>query len=50
MINWDFSFMYGMAFGILFAEKDEAEEFEIDWGVAILLGPFSITLEKIKEV
>lgn len=50
MINWEFSFLYGMALAILFAEPDEQEEFEIEWGVVLMLGPLALTIEKTKEV
>lgn len=43
-----FNVNYGLALGILIAEKDEAED-NLVWGVAILLGPITLIIEKFKE-
>jgi len=48
MITFDYSLNYGFALGFLIAEKDEAEEHDLDWGVIIFLGPISLFIEKEK--
>ena len=42
-----YTWNYGMAVGILIAEPDEDDG--IDWGVAILLGPLTLIIEKPTE-
>lgn len=41
-----FDFLYGMAFGLLFADAESCEEEGIEWGVMLLLGPVMLLFEK----
>lgn len=42
----DFCFTNGFAVGCMYADDDTCEEDGIVWGIAVMLGPITIFIEK----
>lgn len=41
----DFCINKGLALGLLYADQDSCEENGIHWGIALLIGPFTVLVE-----
>lgn len=48
MIDLSFSWIFGMAFGLLIMDKEDREEHNASWGFVIMLGIFSIQFVEFK--
>jgi hypothetical protein len=45
----DFHWLYGMAVGLVIAERDYADAVGLEWGFSLMLGPFCLVFEKEVE-